>query len=148
MAKRFAGQGAWWALTAEAQRIIWPNRQILGVVMQEQAQLYQRRAEILKALAHPTRLWMVDQLARGEVCVCQFVEAVGVDFSTISKHLAVLKRAGLVEDERRGKQVFYRLRMPCVTGFFRCVDQVLDHSAAAGICAACATAKEDCHELA
>lgn len=116
--------------------------------MQEQDQLYQRRAEVLKALAHPIRLWMVDQLVQGEVCVCRFVDAAGVDFSTISKHLSVLKRAGLVEDERRGKQVFYRLRVPCVTGFFRCVDQVLDNSVTAGICAACTTAKGDTHELA
>lgn len=108
----------------------------------EDAAVYRQRAEILKALAHPTRLWMVERLAEGEVCVCQFVEAVGVDFSTISKHLAVLKRAGLVEDERRGKQVFYRLRVPCVVGFLRCVDAVVQQETAVG-CPVCASPGEE-----
>ena len=55
-----------------------------------------REAEVFKALGHPTRLWIVQQLADGEHCVCEFVEAVGADFSTISKHLSVLKQAGLL----------------------------------------------------
>ncbi len=107
---------------------------------------YRQRAEILKALAHPTRLWMVDRLAQGEECVCQFVEAAGVDFSTISKHLAVLKRVGIVEDERRGKQVFYRLQAPCVVGFFHCVDAVLREETTSE-CALCQQ-REETNELA
>ena len=62
-----------------------------------------REAEVFKALGHPTRLWIVQQLADGEHCVCEFVEAVGADFSTISKHLSVLKQAGVIEDDKRGK---------------------------------------------
>ncbi len=58
--------------------------------------LYEAKAAVLKALAHPTRLWMVGQLAGGELCVCKFVEALDADFSTISKHLSVLKQAGIV----------------------------------------------------
>ena len=87
--------------------------------------LYEAKASVLKALAHPTRLWMVEQLADGEQCVCIFVDAIGADFSTISKHLSVLKQAGIVEDEKRGKQVFYRLRVPCVLNFMHCVEAVL-----------------------
>ncbi|MDD5663402.1 MAG: metalloregulator ArsR/SmtB family transcription factor, partial [Victivallaceae bacterium] len=61
-------------------------------------------AEVFKALGHPTRLWIVEQLADGqEHCVCEFVDAVGVDFSTISQHLQILKRAGVIEDDKRGK---------------------------------------------
>lgn len=67
------------------------------------------KANIFKALGHPTRLWMVEQLAQGEKCVCEFVEGVDVDFSTISKHLSVLRHAGIVDMEKRGKQIFYRL---------------------------------------
>ena len=66
-----------------------------------------RRANILKALAHPSRLMMVEELARGERCVCELRELVGADISTVSKHLAVLKKAGLVESDKRGLQVFY-----------------------------------------
>lgn len=79
-------------------------------------------AEVFKALGHQTRLWIVDQLADGqEHCVCEFVEAVGADFSTISKHLLVLKNAGVIEDDKRGKQVFYRLSCTCVTQFITCL---------------------------
>jgi DNA-binding transcriptional ArsR family regulator len=84
------------------------------------------RARVMKALAHPTRLFIVDELSRGERCVCELTEMVGADVSTVSKHLAVLKRAGVVLDDRRGQQVFYRLRVPCILSFFGCVEAVLD----------------------
>jgi ArsR family transcriptional regulator len=84
------------------------------------------RAKVMKALAHPSRLFMVDELSRGERCVCELTEMIGADVSTVSKHLAVLKRAGVVLDERRGQQVFYRLRVPCILNFFGCVEAVLD----------------------
>ena len=66
------------------------------------------KARILKALAHPTRLFMAEELANGERCVCELRDMVGADMSTVSKHLAVLKNAGLVDDDKRGLQVFYR----------------------------------------
>lgn len=79
-------------------------------------------AALFKALGHPTRLWIVEQLGECEErCVCEFVEAVGADFSTVSQHLAVLRQAGIVMDEKRGKQVFYRLSCPCVLGFIECM---------------------------
>lgn len=87
---------------------------------------YEAKAEIFKALAHPTRLWIVDQLADGEKCVCEFVDKLDVDFSTISKHLSVLRHAGIVESDKRGKQVFYSLKVTCVLGFMKCVDAVAD----------------------
>lgn len=86
---------------------------------------YQKKADVLKALAHPTRLWIAAQLEGGECCVCEFVDAVGVDYSTVSKHLAVMKEVGLVADEKRGKQVFYRLNVPCVLNFMSCIESVL-----------------------
>ncbi len=87
--------------------------------------LYESRAAIIKALAHPSRLFMVDELARGERCVCELTEMIGDDISTVSKHLTVLKRAGIVEDDKRGLQVWYRLRVPCILKFFGCVEDVL-----------------------
>jgi len=86
---------------------------------------YEARAEILKALAHPTRLFMAEQLSRGERCVCDLTDMVGADMSTVSKHLAVMKRAGVVVDEKRGSQVFYSLRLTCVLNFLRCAEEVL-----------------------
>jgi DNA-binding transcriptional ArsR family regulator len=91
---------------------------------------YEARAKIIKAMAHPTRLFIVDELARcGERCVCELTEKIGVDMSTVSRHLAMLKHAGIVEDDKRGAQVFYRLRCPCVTEFFDCVESVMKRNA-------------------
>ena len=86
---------------------------------------YALRARVFKALAHPTRLFLVDELTRGERCVCELTALVGADISTVSKHLALLKQAGIVADDKRGLQVFYSLRLPCVAEFFTCVETVL-----------------------
>ncbi len=87
---------------------------------------YEVRAKIIKALAHPARLMIVDELAQhGERCVCELTEMVGSDMSTVSRHLAQLKQAGLLEDEKRGKMIFYRLRVKCLASFFQCVESVV-----------------------
>ncbi len=91
---------------------------------------YAARARVLKALAHPTRLFVVDELSRGERCVADLQALIGADMSTVSKHLAVLREAGLVDDSKRGNQVFYSLRVPCILDFFGCVESVLQASAA------------------
>ena len=87
--------------------------------------LIEAKANILKALGHPTRLWMAEQLAGGEKCVCELAENIDADFSTVSKHLTVLKQAGVVTDEKRGKQVYYRLKVPCILEFMPCIEAVL-----------------------
>lgn len=79
-------------------------------------------AEFFKALGHPTRLWIVEQLSDGaEHCVCEFVKAVGDEFPTISRHLSVLKKAGVVVDEKHGREVHYRLCCPCVAEMLECI---------------------------
>ena len=88
--------------------------------------LYEARARVIKAMAHPTRLFMVEELSKGERCVCDLTDMVGADVSTISKHLSLLKNAGIVEDDKRGTQVFYSLKVPCVLNFFTCVESVLE----------------------
>ena len=91
---------------------------------------YEARAKIVKALAHPTRLFVVDQLAGDQQrCVCELTEMIGADMSTVSRHLSVLKEAGIVEDEKRGSQVYYRLRIKCATSFFECVESVIQCNA-------------------
>lgn len=87
------------------------------------------RAKVLKALAHPTRLFIVEELEKAEQCVCDLTEMIGADVSTVSKHLSVLKQAGLVIDDKRGNLVFYRLRVPCILNFFGCVESVIETQA-------------------
>lgn len=94
---------------------------------------FEARAKIMKALAHSTRLFLVDELSRGERCVCELTEMVGADMSTVSKHLSVLKSAGIVADDKRGLQVYYRLKMTCVLGFFDCMESVLHNQAEQGL---------------
>lgn len=96
----------------------------------EQKVLIEAKTEVLKALAHPTRLYIIEELARGEQCVCKFVEAIKADFSTVSKHLAVLKNAGLVDVEKRGQLVFYQLRMQCLPAFLNCIGKEVADNAA------------------
>ncbi len=91
---------------------------------------YAARAKIIKALAHPTRLFVVDELSKtGERCVCKLTEMIGADMSTVSKHLAILKEAGIVQDDKRGSEVYYSLRVKCVLNFLECVESVVKHNA-------------------
>ena len=86
---------------------------------------YEARAGVMKALGHPTRLFIVDTLAEEERCVCELWEMIGDDVSTVSKHLSVLKNAGVIASDKRGNQVFYSLRTPCVMKVFACMEDVL-----------------------
>jgi DNA-binding transcriptional ArsR family regulator len=83
------------------------------------------QAQIMKALSHPTRLFIVHELAKAEKCVCELTEMVGADTSTISKHLSIMKNAGIVDFEKRGTNMYYSLKMKCVLNFFSCVNEVL-----------------------
>lgn len=83
-----------------------------------------QQAQVFKALGHPARLRMVMAVAAGEQCVCELTALVGLDMSTISKHLAVLTAAGVLVSEKRANKVFYRLRTPCVTKVFTCLQDV------------------------
>ncbi len=80
-------------------------------------------AEVFRALGNPNRLLIVHALADGERCVADLTARVGLDISTVSNHLALLRGVGLLLDERRGTQVFYRLRHPCVLNIFNCLDE-------------------------
>lgn len=84
------------------------------------------RARVLKAMAHPSRLLIIEELQNTERCVCELTEMIGADISTVSKHLSVLRQAGIVADDKRGNQVYYRLRVPCMLKFFDCVESVLE----------------------
>ena len=85
-----------------------------------------RRAQgpdsVFKALGSPVRLALVRKLLTGEHCVCDLVETAGLGWSTTSRHLEVLRKAGVVASDKRGQQVFYRLRLTCVGDFIACLD--------------------------
>ncbi|MCD6339537.1 MAG: winged helix-turn-helix transcriptional regulator [Verrucomicrobia bacterium] len=87
-------------------------------------QAYRPQAKVFKALGHPARLLILNELGEGERCVCDLTELVGARMATVSRHLSVLREAGLVEDEKRGAQVFYRLSNRCVLNFFKCLQQL------------------------
>ncbi len=84
---------------------------------------FRKAADVFKALGNPNRLLIVDALGKGEKCVADLTELVGLDMSTVSNHLAVLRNVGLLVDERRGTQIFYTLKNPCVLKIYRCLDE-------------------------
>ncbi|HOP07742.1 MAG TPA: metalloregulator ArsR/SmtB family transcription factor [candidate division Zixibacteria bacterium] len=88
-------------------------------------QQYEARAQVIKALAHPARLYIVDRLSEHDFPVAELTAMVDLDMSTVSKHLTVLKNAGIVSSQKNGTQVFYHLEMPCVLQFFSCSEKVL-----------------------
>ena len=79
---------------------------------------------VFKALGSPARLTIVRTLIVGERCVCDLVEACGLGLSTKSKHLDVLREAGVVSSEKRAQQIFYRIELACVSDFISCLDGV------------------------
>lgn len=88
-------------------------------------EFYEARARIAKALAHPSRLLLLDALLDREMCVHELTELVGSDQSTVSKHLAVLREAGLIGVRKEGAMSLYRSTCRCLEGFFGCLDTVL-----------------------
>ena len=83
-----------------------------------------RRTEILKALAHPVRLSLVETLSDRRLCVNDLAGRFPVDRTTISKHLAVLKDVGVLEDQREGREIYYHLRVPCLEEFIACLGRM------------------------
>ena len=88
------------------------------------------RARILKALGHPARMRIVDELSRGERCGCEFVPMLALDQSVVSRHLASLRNCGIVSERREGVRVVYRLAAPCILRALDCTIEVLRQDAA------------------
>ena len=88
-------------------------------------EVFGRKAEIFKAIGHPTRLMILEMLYGNEMCVSDMQDKIDADFSTVSKHLQVMKSAGLLEQRREKKKIFYSLRVPCIMNFMGCIDEVI-----------------------
>ncbi len=91
--------------------------------------LFEKQAEIAKAIAHPLRIAVVNFLKDGEQCVCDIAEHVGSERSNVSRHLSVMVNAGLLEYRKEGLKVIYRLKCACIVDFFSCVSRVLKQQA-------------------
>jgi len=107
--------------------VILPNKKMTAA-----SDTAQKRVAVLKALAHPTRLLLTERLMLGEQCVGELRDLVGDDVSTVSKHLLILRNAGVVACQKRGLNVYYRLACECFSDFLQCVDQVCPTPAPAG----------------
>jgi ArsR family transcriptional regulator len=84
------------------------------------------RSRIIKAMGHPVRLMVIDVLKDGERTFSLLNGIFNLDKSTVSKHLLVLKEAGIVSSRKEGADMIYRLEVPCVTDFFGCVTAVIE----------------------
>lgn len=91
--------------------------------------LFEKQAEIAKAIAHPLRVAIIDFLKDGEQCVCDIAEFVGSERSNVSRHLSVMVNAGVLDCHKEGLKVIYRLKCSCILDFFSCVTGVLKQQA-------------------
>lgn len=103
------------------------------MMTEEDRALAEARARVVKALAHPTRMYLAARLEGREAAVGELTAEIGDDVSTVSKHLALLKQAGLVVDRKEAQRVLYSLRCPCIMEFVRCVDDVVAEGAERGL---------------
>jgi ArsR family transcriptional regulator len=91
--------------------------------------IFQKQAEIAKAIAHPLRIAIIDFLKDGEQCVCDIADYVGSERSNVSRHLSVMVNAGVLEYRKEGLKVIYSLKCPCILDFFSCIIGVLKQQA-------------------
>jgi DNA-binding transcriptional ArsR family regulator len=99
------------------------------MLSKEKQLLFEKQAEIAKAISHPLRIAIVNFLKDGQQCVCNIAEFVGSERSNVSRHLSVMVGAGLLEYHKEGLKVIYRLRTPCILEFFSCITGVLKQQA-------------------
>jgi ArsR family transcriptional regulator, arsenate/arsenite/antimonite-responsive transcriptional repressor len=95
------------------------------MLSKRQKLLFEKQAEIAKAIAHPFRIAIVNFLQDGEQCVCDIAEHIGAERSNVSRHLSVMVNAGLLDYRKEGLKVIYRLKCRCIVDFFSCVSSVL-----------------------
>jgi len=99
------------------------------MITQKKQFLFEKQAEIVKAIAHPLRMAIVDFLKDGQQCVCDIAEHVGSERSNVSRHLSVMVNAGVLGYRKEGLKVIYKLKTPCILDFFSCITACLKHQA-------------------
>jgi ArsR family transcriptional regulator len=118
------------------------NLHIINMVYDKEKKLAASRANVIKALGHPTRIFMVGLLSKEDLSVGSLTDAVGADVSTISKHLSLLKQVGILIDRKEGNRVLYSLICPCIMEFIHCIDDVIYQKAENGL--SCVLPKKNC----
>ncbi len=91
--------------------------------------LFEKQAEVVKAVAHPVRIAIVNFLKSRPQCVCDIAEHVGSERSNVSRHLSVMVAAGVLESHKEGLKVVYKLKILCIPEFFSCITGVLKQQA-------------------
>lgn len=86
-------------------------------------------AGVFKALSHAVRLYIMERLSEKDYCVQELTALIGYDISTVSKHLSILKSAGLICSRREGNCIYYSLKATCVTGFVSCIRSMNEKNA-------------------
>src|SRR4030042_3188847 len=86
------------------------------------------RSKIIKSMGHPVRLMIIEFLKKRERSFSDIFDLFKLDKSTVSKHLLVLKEAGIVSSRKSGADMIYKLEVPCVTDFFGCVTAVIENN--------------------
>lgn len=84
----------------------------------------QKRVTVIKSLAHPTRLRIIELLSKSSLCVSELQAEVGGDLSTVSKHLSLMREAGWVRCEKQGLHIHYNIACDCLDEFLNCVDSL------------------------
>jgi ArsR family transcriptional regulator len=95
-------------------------------ITNDQHVLLEEKARIFRALGNPARLIIIEHLEQRRYCVSELSEIVGLDISTVSKHLSVLREAGIIASTKQKNQVYYELVMQCILNFFTCVESVVN----------------------
>jgi DNA-binding transcriptional ArsR family regulator len=83
------------------------------------------RVTVLKAIASTPRLKILEALYDEDLSVGELTSRIGSDISTVSRHLSVLRNAGILSSSKDGARVLYHLCTPCVLEFFSCIDKVI-----------------------
>ena len=91
--------------------------------------IFEKQAQITKAIAHPLRIAVLDFLKDGPKCVCDIADHLGSERSNVSRHLSVMTNADVLASRKEGLKVIYTLKTPCILDFFSCISGVLKQQA-------------------
>ncbi len=97
----------------------------------ETTRLYELKTRMIQAIGQPIRLAIVEFLGDGEQCVCDITRHLGAQRPNVSRHLAVMLSAGVLQCRKDGLKMIYSLRTPCLRKFLACVDQAVRQQIAA-----------------
>lgn len=90
-------------------------------------QIISMKSDFFKALAHPTRVRILEQLAKREeeICVCELIDHLGIEQSNLSQHLSILRKQQIIVSTKVGLKVMYRIKYPEVLIILDKVQEIL-----------------------